>query len=362
MKKKSSKKANSGITLVALVITIILLLIVAGISIATLTNTGLFRKTKQAEQKSKEAQELENKTLGEYENYISNNLNQKEETNKKNIFSEDNKLYSFTGINDKNATFNITENYLSTNVIGNWYNSAYVGTNEKIDLTGYTKIKCIVSVGDKSPYDCGNWFQLAINDKQNEYATILSDKLYQNQDKVEFEFDIPSKCLNGSYYIGFQACAQDVYVYNIWLEKANMKFIYDGQKGNADISLWTGVKDKNSTYSITENYLSTNVIENSFNLAYVGTNEKIDLTGYTKIKCIVSIGDRSPYYCGNWFQLAINDKQNEYATILSDKLYQNQDQVIFTYLIPTECLNNSYYIGFQACAQNVYVYKIWLEE
>ena len=44
---------NKGITLIALVITIIILLILEGISISTLTQTGLFGKAKQAEQKSK---------------------------------------------------------------------------------------------------------------------------------------------------------------------------------------------------------------------------------------------------------------------------------------------------------------------
>ena len=53
--KKELKKQN-GITLVALVITIVILLILAGISISALTQTGLFGKAKQAEQKSKEAQ------------------------------------------------------------------------------------------------------------------------------------------------------------------------------------------------------------------------------------------------------------------------------------------------------------------
>ena len=70
MKKISSKKANSGITLVALVITIIILLILAGISISAITQTGIFEKARQAEQKSKEAQELENITLADYENNI----------------------------------------------------------------------------------------------------------------------------------------------------------------------------------------------------------------------------------------------------------------------------------------------------
>ena len=47
-------RKNKGITLVALVITIIILLILAGISIQAITNTGLFANTKRAKEKSKE--------------------------------------------------------------------------------------------------------------------------------------------------------------------------------------------------------------------------------------------------------------------------------------------------------------------
>ena len=46
-------RKNKGITLVALVVTIIILLILAGISIATLTGSGLFEKARLAEQESK---------------------------------------------------------------------------------------------------------------------------------------------------------------------------------------------------------------------------------------------------------------------------------------------------------------------
>ncbi len=38
---------NKGITLVALIVTIIILLILAGTSISTLTNTGIFEKAKE---------------------------------------------------------------------------------------------------------------------------------------------------------------------------------------------------------------------------------------------------------------------------------------------------------------------------
>ena len=46
---------NKGITLVALVITIIILLILAGITISSLTNTGLFEKAKEARDKTANA-------------------------------------------------------------------------------------------------------------------------------------------------------------------------------------------------------------------------------------------------------------------------------------------------------------------
>ena len=52
---KNTFKSSKGITLVALVITIIILLILAGISISALTNTGIFGKAKEAKQKSDEA-------------------------------------------------------------------------------------------------------------------------------------------------------------------------------------------------------------------------------------------------------------------------------------------------------------------
>lgn len=64
------KEKNKGITLIALIITIIILLILAGISISALTQTGLFEKAKQTEPKSKEAQEQENAPLGNYENEL----------------------------------------------------------------------------------------------------------------------------------------------------------------------------------------------------------------------------------------------------------------------------------------------------
>ena len=67
-------KENKGITLVALVITIIILLILATISIQSLTNTGLFVKAKEAKEKTKKAEENQVKTLNEYEDAMNEYL------------------------------------------------------------------------------------------------------------------------------------------------------------------------------------------------------------------------------------------------------------------------------------------------
>ena len=67
---KNINKSNNGITLVALVVTIIILLILATISIQSLTNTGLFEKAKEARDKTTNAVENQAKTLNEYEDEL----------------------------------------------------------------------------------------------------------------------------------------------------------------------------------------------------------------------------------------------------------------------------------------------------
>ncbi len=65
--KLQRKIKENGITLVALVVTIIILLILAGISISALTNTGIFEEANQAKEKVKNAEKEQNKILDEYE-------------------------------------------------------------------------------------------------------------------------------------------------------------------------------------------------------------------------------------------------------------------------------------------------------
>ena len=64
---KDSLKKKNGITLIVLVVTIVILLILAGISISAVTQTGIFGKVKEAKSKSENLQEEESKIL---ENYL----------------------------------------------------------------------------------------------------------------------------------------------------------------------------------------------------------------------------------------------------------------------------------------------------
>ena len=68
-------KNNKGITLIALVVTIIILLILAGVSITTLSGNGLFGRAESSAAKYQQASENENSTLSslmdKYDHYES---------------------------------------------------------------------------------------------------------------------------------------------------------------------------------------------------------------------------------------------------------------------------------------------------
>lgn len=69
---KTKEKLNKGITLIALIITIVILLILAGVAIASLTNNGLLERAKDAKEKSKMSNAKEKIVLALNEWKVSN--------------------------------------------------------------------------------------------------------------------------------------------------------------------------------------------------------------------------------------------------------------------------------------------------
>lgn len=69
-------KNQNGVTLIALVITIIVLLILAGVSIAALSgDNGILTKAQEAKNKTNESQVQENTRLEGYNEYLHNASN-----------------------------------------------------------------------------------------------------------------------------------------------------------------------------------------------------------------------------------------------------------------------------------------------
>ena len=75
-------RKNQGITLIALVITVIVLLILAGVTIATLTgDNGILTRTQEAKNKTEQAEDIEKIKLAISEAQIRENRYQKIDVN-----------------------------------------------------------------------------------------------------------------------------------------------------------------------------------------------------------------------------------------------------------------------------------------
>ena len=132
---ETKENLNKGITLEALVITIIILLILAGEAITALTQTGLFENAKQAKNAMENAQNEENTILSDYSSeineYISSNRNDKE--NSQSLINKDDGIYNKS---EGGYIFNTSQNnitYTSNNIIT---------LSESIENYNYIEFEC----------------------------------------------------------------------------------------------------------------------------------------------------------------------------------------------------------------------------
>ena len=76
LENKRSYLGEKGITLIALVVTIVVLLILAGVSVNAIFNeNGLIKKAQEAQNKMDEAKNNDLKTIDELTNLIDNQVN-----------------------------------------------------------------------------------------------------------------------------------------------------------------------------------------------------------------------------------------------------------------------------------------------
>ncbi len=136
---KKYNENSKGITLVVLVITVIILLILAGVSILALTQNGLFEKAELAKEKTESKQINENKILEDYEKILDEHINgDRENSNsdewiflKKSYLHDDNIKYTLEN-NDKFSNYKSIAIIISTGDAGGkeaFVNSCIVGLN-----------------------------------------------------------------------------------------------------------------------------------------------------------------------------------------------------------------------------------------
>ena len=85
MIKRFSEKENLGITLIALVITIIVLLILAGITVAQLSGNGLLERTRIAKNTYKDSELKQENSINEYNSKIDEIVGNRSSTSRKDI-------------------------------------------------------------------------------------------------------------------------------------------------------------------------------------------------------------------------------------------------------------------------------------
>ena len=128
------KLKRKGITLIALVITIVVLLILAGVSIAMLTgNNGILTQAQRAKKETEHSQKVEEDRLYEYENYINkatgNEITQVEDINPG--------ILEGSGTEQDPFTINSIEDLVAFSdsvTKGNTYENQYVELKQSLDF------------------------------------------------------------------------------------------------------------------------------------------------------------------------------------------------------------------------------------
>ena len=123
---KIFKRERRGITLIALVITIIVLLILAGITVAQLSGNNLFENAKLAKEKYQKSKELEDEVIGDYEDAITGDRGNK---GKYELIVSKTKTELSSLSDNKYVVNNIDLNKYSEIVVYSIYNDGVLASN-----------------------------------------------------------------------------------------------------------------------------------------------------------------------------------------------------------------------------------------
>ena len=141
--------------------------------------------------------------------------------------------------------------------------------------------------------------------------------------------------------------------------------LYKGNRFENITGGWTGSKDTNSKYDLSnQDYLYGSALNSSYNAWYIGTSNKINLSNYKKLKCILTTGNICHSgLCGLY--IGANDSITPSLSVLqtltyySSKVEANKTKELVT--MDLSEINGEYYIGATSNLYDTYIYEMWLE-
>ena len=387
---KRNFKNSKGITLITLVITIVILLILAGISIQAITNTGLLKKTEEAKEKTVKSQATEA-------------MNLKITTIEINSYAENTKLPTLQYLADKLCEDNDMEYVLKVSKKDASLNKIDVG-----DVTSiYTKLKeypyefeinsslqlasidgIEVSKDNNSSVkissDLENWIKTLGENTTISVGDIMDNnllqKLMENEDSVNYMFsnnNILEAVLNSqsameylgrSKYAGYVAIINDNYRERV----LSSKFVEEFDKGsttiptlsNDDNVIYSSVESTYKGYYAFDKKLSTTwYSDSSTSTEYIGYNYRHNVIPY-KIE-IVNVTHAGYYRCKEFYIQGSKDNsnfENLTSTIIAE---QNTNTQKFNITNLKECsiikmVINNKYTTITICIYFLFLFFPWL--
>lgn len=184
MIKVTAKSTERGITIVSLVVTIILLLILSGISIQGITHTGLFDSTKKAKIEAKRTQIeewLSLKVIEEQNNYPTGKADKIIPIVREDVIENINELQNIGKVEEKDITETSTEENLQT--VDTYF---YVTVDEDVYKVDLNEQKFIGEVGKLPP-------AIRLDNISSDTSTITVKVSTQNNQGGKIEYYIKSE-------------------------------------------------------------------------------------------------------------------------------------------------------------------------
>ena len=197
------KKIENGITLVALIITIIILLILAGITISALTNTGLFTRAKESKTKTRQttAEEIINLKINQYQikylgtltlNTLYEELNKNDEK-EINIKEKKETCLIVTVTEYEEFEFTIGENLTIIKVNG------IKKDNQNTEESEKNKLKAYIAINNDNILTKGTEITIKANgenEKISKIKLIINDNICAYTDELEIPSNNYEKNIN----------------------------------------------------------------------------------------------------------------------------------------------------------------------